>query len=350
MSTTSSAGRTKKALVVGGAGYLGSALVWKLLASRGWRVSVIDRLDHGDGPLYPLMAPGRHEHDLARLESFSRHNFGPDAEEDARQLRPFMDHDVCFHLAGTVGEADCSYRPQRAHMDNIIVTDILADAFRDRLVFASTCSVYGWKVHAEPPCAEDAPPNPVSLYGEHKVEGEKIVLGKGGACLRFGTLLGPSYRMRWELLPNAMILQTIATHSPFIIFDPLAYRPYLTVDQAVSALLLLGSLAPFGESRPGGALRLWNLASVNWTKEDLAINIRSEVANLFSWVISDDRKETRSYRASSAKWLNEFGDSYPCRLDAGAVLRTLLDVRKMARAHWIRSWWSPENRSSERSL
>ena len=180
-----------RALVTGGAGFIGSHLVDRLLAD-GWEVTAFDNLSTGRRE-FLRQAEG---HDGFRLVE-------ADVLEDRDALaEATAGTDVVFHLAA---HADIRFGPDRPRRDleqNTLATFNVLEAMRgadvQRIVFASTGSVYG-----EPsvqPTPEDAPfPVQTSFYGASKLAGEGLVAafceayGMRGWIFRFVSILGDRY-------------------------------------------------------------------------------------------------------------------------------------------------------------
>lgn len=184
-------------LVTGGAGYVGSLLVRRLLA-HGYRVRVLDRLLYGGEAIQELAGHPRCDvvvGDVRRADHVAGAVEGVDA---------------VIHLAAIVGDAACALNERLAVETNVEATDTVAAACRTydvpRLIFASTCSVYG---ASRDEVDEHAPLNPLSLYAETKIAAEVILRRQQvGAftpvILRFGTAYGASPRPRFDLVVNLL--------------------------------------------------------------------------------------------------------------------------------------------------
>ncbi|MBE7559206.1 NAD(P)-dependent oxidoreductase [bacterium] len=187
-------------LVTGGAGYIGSVLV-RMLLSRGYPVVVLDRLMYEN---YHL------------LDLFERPGFRfvrGDVLEGAELARAFEGVEAVVHLAAIVGDAACARDAAAAIAGNVegtarVLEQCLARHV-ERLLFASTCSVYGAGGDGE--LFEDSAQNPVSLYAETKVRCEELLLDKSNGLaptvLRLSTLHGFSPRMRFDLALNFFAMQ-----------------------------------------------------------------------------------------------------------------------------------------------
>lgn len=108
-----------------------------------------------------------------------------------------------------------------------------------KFIFASTCSVYGFREDA---CNEETEPNPLSLYAETKLMSEKALLElKGnGFCpviLRFATAYGLSPRMRFDLVVNLLIAKSLVEKEITVFGEGNQYRPFVHVKDISRAII-----------------------------------------------------------------------------------------------------------------
>ncbi len=197
---------SKKVLVTGGAGYIGSLLCGELLF-RGNRVTVIDNLTFGGNSLLGYTA---HPH-------FAFHKADVC---DRRSLEPYFSGvDSVIHLAAIVGFPACQKAGHEAsvkcNLDGTANVFELAEQHgAQRFVFSSTYSNYGLADDGKP-VTEDSPLNPQSLYAETKIGAENYLLeqGKRSPCapviLRLATLFGPSPRTRFDLIINQFVFEAV---------------------------------------------------------------------------------------------------------------------------------------------
>ena len=150
-----------KLLVTGGAGYIGSIVAQQLLEA-GHEVAVLDDLSRGHRKAVP---------EDARLIEASL------LDEDATHRALYEGFDGVMHFAALALVAESVAHPERYYRGNIVGTLNLLDAMRDagvdRLVFSSTCAVYG-----EPetvPIREDFPTAPVNAYGNSKLATDRMI-------------------------------------------------------------------------------------------------------------------------------------------------------------------------------
>jgi len=220
---------TKNVLVVGGAGYLGSVLVRKLLQTER-RVRVLDSFIYGKRSLQPLEG----HRNLEILEG--------DFRNIETVVSSLKDIDAVVLLAAVVGDPAAQHRPEQTIETNILAAQALAFACKlhciSRFVFASTCSVYG---RTDRVLDEKSPLNPVSLYARSKIFSEKCILDLAGdnfspTILRMGTLYGYSPRMRFDLVVNTMSMKA-HVEKRIQVFGGNQWRPLLHVEDAADAFV-----------------------------------------------------------------------------------------------------------------
>lgn len=223
-------------LVTGGAGYIGSFIVTKLL-ERGHRVRVLDSLIFGDDAL-----ANHKDNDRFELR-----------EGDIRNIKDLTyameDVDAVIHMAGIVGDPACDINEQATKSVNVEATKALVEVCKmhdiQRLVFASTCSVYGASELTE--LNEGSYLNPLSLYAKSKIESENIILRSTSdrfknaenispTILRLGTLFGWSRRMRFDLVVNIMTAKGVVEND-IPVYGGEQYRPLVHVHDAARAFV-----------------------------------------------------------------------------------------------------------------
>lgn len=224
---------SKKVLVTGGAGYIGSVLV-RLLLEKRYHVRVLDNLSFGGEPILDLL--NRSDFEFVK----------GDVRDEAVVADAMKGIDFVAHLASIVGDPACAVNPDLTRSVNIdgsvnLYTQAEAAAVK-KFVFASTCSNYGKMKDPDSFVNEASELAPVSLYAETKVFVEKYLLGQPATntckptCLRFSTVYGLSLRPRFDLTVNEFAKE-LALGRELVIFGEQFWRPYChVVDLARSVI------------------------------------------------------------------------------------------------------------------
>ena len=226
-----------KVLVVGGAGYIGGAVTDLLPKAR-----VYDNL------LY--------EHEYRKSNDFYLGDV-----RDTDKLKPHLDWaDAIIWLAGIVGDGACATNPELTHAVNTESVKWLSENFNGRIIFPSTCSVYGAQ---DGLLDEKSPTKPLSIYASSKLEAEQYLRDKNAIIFRLGTVFGVSdeySRIRLDLVVNTMTAKAY-TDGKLKVFGGEQWRPLVHVKDVADAMLQL-----LDSTRTG----IINLSSGNVKMVDLA--------------------------------------------------------------------------------
>jgi nucleoside-diphosphate-sugar epimerase len=281
-------------LVVGGAGYIGSILVERLL-EKGYRVRVLDCLLYGDEPLRQV----RKHPDFELIVGDARNI--QDVVRSVRGVESIID------LAAIVGDPACEQDRGSALETNYAATRMLIEIAKghgvSRFLFASSCSVYG---ATDVEMDENAAAQPISLYGQTKVDSERALLEARSATfhptiLRYATVFGLGYRPRFDLVVN---LLTARAHQEgaITIYNGQQWRPFIHVRDLVEATVrVLGAPVRLvsGEIFNVGDTRL------NHTLTEVAGIIRDAFPTVR--VENVDNSDRRNYRVNFDKLLSRTG-------------------------------------------
>ncbi|MEW6681762.1 MAG: SDR family oxidoreductase [Nitrospirota bacterium] len=245
------------ALVTGGAGFIGSHLV-ESLAAEGCRVTVLDNLSSGK---------------MANLGSSAGHvHFIHGDIRDRKTLaQAAAGCEVVFHLAAVVSVVQTTEDPIGTAAINeagsLHVLEAGRAAGARRVVFASSCSVYG----DEPtlPKREDMRPRPLSPYAvqklavEHYLRVYQSLYGLETVSLRFFNVFGPRQdpSSPYSGVISIFIVKALTGEQPVIYGDGLQTRDFVFVGDVVQALIL----AAHSPSAPG---RIFNVG----TGQSVSIN------------------------------------------------------------------------------
>ncbi len=223
-------GNIENVLVIGGAGYIGSALLPKLLEA-GYKVRLLDLLLYGTEPIQAWL-------DHPNLEIVQA-----DFRQVEKVVQVMRDMDAVIHLGGLVGDPACALDEQLTLDINLTATRMIAEVAKGsgigHFIFASTCSVYGV---SNEPLDERSELRPVSLYARSKIASEKVLLSMADdrfspVILRFGTIYGLSGRPRFDLVVNLLTAKAVVD-GKITIFGGDQWRPFLHVEDAAQAIAL----------------------------------------------------------------------------------------------------------------
>jgi len=303
--TSVSLNKTPTVLVIGGAGYVGSALLPKLL-DKGYNVRLFDLFMYGEEPIADLIG---HE----RLE-IVRGDFR-DIEKIVKSMEGV---DSVIHIGAIVGDPACALDENFTIEVNLTATRMIAEVAKgrgiQRFVFASTCSVYG---ASDEILDERSALNPVSLYARSKIACEKVLNGMhtdrfAPTILRFGTVYGLSGRTRFDLVVNLLTAKAI-TSGKITVMGPDQWRPFVHVDDTASSLLAVLE-APIEVVRG----QVFNVGSdeQNKTLGEIGMMIQRQVPTA-ECVISQGDGDKRNYRVRFTRITQRVGFKPKWTLEAG---------------------------------
>jgi nucleoside-diphosphate-sugar epimerase len=286
--------RFKRVLVTGGAGYVGSRLVPKLLDA-GYEVSVLDLFIFGEDIFADLRdSPGLTE-------------FKGDLRDPTDVTRGLAGCDAVVHLA-------CISNDPSFDLDPALGRSINFDCFRplvraakaagvQRFIYASSSSVYGIK--SDPEVTEDLPLAPLTDYSKYKALCEQVLAeerepGFVTVTLRPATVCGYARRLRLDLTVN--ILTNLAVNTGRItVFGGDQLRPNLHVEDMTDLYLMLLD-AP--DHLVDG--KIWNAGYDNLKVREIADMVRGKVGDNVEIVVTPTN-DHRSYHVSSQKIRRELG-------------------------------------------
>lgn len=264
-----------KVLVVGGAGYIGGA-VTELLAAKNIPFTVYDCLIYEPHYLKKVDFIQGDVRDSARL--------GP--------LLPGYSHVIW--LAAIVGDGACEVNPALTVGINQNSVEWLARNFRGRIVFASTCSVYGQQ---DAELDEDAPVNPLSLYAKTKLCAERFLSAENNMIFRLGTAYGVSdtySRPRMDLAVNSMTANAL-TKGELSVYGGTQWRPLIHVKDIAQAIV---------DNLERPVRGIYNLAATNLQIKELA-GIISAMTGCKIRYVDQKFQDQRNYHVSTAKALRD---------------------------------------------
>lgn len=258
-------------LIVGGAGYLGGALTDILDLQRDKHtVRVYDSLVF--------------EESYRKDVDFVRGDI-----RDHAKLQEQLDWaDTVVWLAAIVGDGACAINPALSTELNQESVKHLAENFKGRIIFMSTCSVYG---AMDGILTEDSATNPLSVYATTKLAAEKYLQNSNAFILRLGTLfgVGDDYsRLRMDLVVNTMSARAFY-EGKLKVFGGEQYRPLLHVRDAAQCI---------ANNLDSDKQGIYNLYAGNMKMLDLAKKITSIIPAEID-VVETTFEDSRNYRVSS---------------------------------------------------
>jgi nucleoside-diphosphate-sugar epimerase len=321
-----SARRAKTVVVVGGAGYIGSILVRRLLDS-GYSVRVLDNLIYGDQAIRDILNHPRMELMVG----------------DCRNIQSVVaavnECDSVIHLAAIVGDPACDQERDAALQINFAATRMLIEIAKGngvrRFIFASSCSVYG---ATDLIMDESSEVQPVSLYAQTKVDSEQALLSAASksfhpVILRFATVFGNSCRPRFDLVVNLLTAKAFQERV-ITIFNGAQWRPFIHVRDVSEAILnvlqaplaqVSGQVYNVGDSR------------LNATLTEIA----EKIMRIFPDVRVEriENSDRRNYRVSFAKIQKELGFSCKWSIEQGILeLKNAFETKAIT--DYQEAWYS----------
>ena len=274
-------------LVVGGAGYIGSTMVAYLL-DQGCRVTVLDNLSTG-------------HRELVLTESFVEGNCG--SRETLDSIFSGAKIDCVMHFAAKSIVSESVQNPDLYYENNVLQTTVLLNAMLDhgvrRLVFSSTCAVFG--EGQMPRISEEHPRRPINPYGQTKLEAEllmeKLARARGlqTVALRYfnacgadpGGRVGEWHEPETHLIPR--LLRAAEGRMPAQVFgtdystpDGSCVRDYVHVwDLARAHFLAMNLLLKDGQNNHG-SFHAFNLGSEKGTS---VLELCAAVSRLVGYAI-----------------------------------------------------------------
>src|SRR6266516_3427993 len=299
-------------LVTGGAGYLGSVLLPKLLA-RGHRVRVIDLGYFGVSHLRALR---------------------PGIELIREDIRLFCDKrgacdqaleniDCVIHLAAISNDPSAELNPNLTDQINFKSTQALAESAKRRnikFIFSSSCSVYG---AADGEIDETGDVNPLTTYAQSKVNSDRFLESIAAKdwqpiILRNGTLYGYSPRMRFDLVVNIFALMAVLNNELPVFGKGLQWRPFLHISDCARAFI------HFAEA-PQSEHLMYNIAHENLRVVDLLYVFKEIIPNVNVKFLPTADMDSRNYRVSTKRMQGEgFKPIVKVRVGAEEVVDALV--------------------------
>lgn len=264
-----------KILIVGGAGYVGG-VVTDLLIKNKYNVTVYDSLLYED----------QYMKDCPFILG--------DVRDESKLKGLLSKFDTVVWIAALVGDGACNIDPKLTIEINFKSVEFLSQNFNGRIVFFSTCSVYGAQNQL---LNENSSVNPLSLYASTKLKAENALKNKNAIIFRLGTLFGLSdkfARLRMDLVVNTLTAKAFIENK-INVFGGEQYRPLLHVRDAAKAI---------HESISSKEVGIFNLSLDNFKIIDIANAIKDHFPGLEILIEDIPFQDTRNYRVDNSKSLN----------------------------------------------
>ncbi|OGK41588.1 hypothetical protein A2954_06920 [Candidatus Roizmanbacteria bacterium RIFCSPLOWO2_01_FULL_37_12] len=275
-----------KVLVLGGAGYIGAVLT-SYLKEKGMEVVVFDNFLY-EKNIWKKYGPNAIKADVRNID----------------KLQPAIDTaDAVVNLAAISNDPASDLRPKLTWQVNFKVNETIAKLCRGshkRVVYASSCSVYGFSSEGE--FNEESNMAPVTLYARTKMLSEECYLDKNvdGIILRFATVYGHSPRPRFDLVVNTMI-GTSYFENKIVVNGGNQWRPVVHVKDVAQAIYL----ALISKNHK---YRIYNVGSneQNYRISDLGKIIHNKVPQV-KLILNESSIDNRSYKVNFDRIVKDLG-------------------------------------------
>ncbi len=295
-------------LVVGGAGYVGGA-VTDALVRAGYSTRVYDALLYEESYRKPV-----------------EFVFGDVRDED--RLLPYVRWaDAVVWLAAIVGDGACQLNPEVTIDVNQEAVAWLTRHFDRRIIFMSTCSVYGAQDKVE--LDEDAPTAPLSVYAATKLAAEAYLRDSKALTFRLGTLFGVGdefSRIRLDLVVNTLTVRAWQS-GKITVFGGDQFRPLLHVMDVAQAVV---------SNIETSATGVFNLHRQNVRIVDLAYQLRNHFPDLVIEQTPMKFQDSRNYRVRSDKAYQLLGFRATHSIDQG-----IEEMKYLVENHRIKDLLNP---------
>lgn len=297
-----------RALVTGGAGFIGSNIVALLLENH-WQVTVLDNLSSGY---------------KCNIDNYLRDGrikfvYG-DVCNPVDIDNACNNTDVVFHLAASVGRQKSIDNPVLDSTTNLIGTIYLLEGMRKhgikRIVYSSSAAIFGELL--TPTINENHPQNADSPYGVSKLAAEKMILAYSGIygitaiCLRYFNIYG--INQRFDVYGNVIPIfaKRFYSHEPITIYgDGRQTRDFVNVSDIARANYLTATVAK--------TTAVYNLGSGNSISIQRLADMMQEITGLKSDInyVPERPADVKHCKADVQKIKNELGFYTTVSLDRG---------------------------------
>ena len=279
----------KKVLVTGGAGYVGSLLVPKLL-NWGYQIKVLDLYLYGDDVLDSV----KNNPNLEQIKG--------DIRDKALLEKVMQGCDAVFHLACISNDPSFELNPALGKSINydafLDLVDVAKSNQVKRFIYASSSSVYG--INPNPNVREDASCQPLTDYSKYKLLCENILKesnlnGMEYVIVRPATVCGYAPRLRLDLVVNILTMQALTKKEITVTGGP-QLRPNINIKDMVDVYQLLLE-APRGDVHA----EVFNAGSENFSVTTIANLVKEAITDSEISIKIMPTNDIRSYHINSDK-------------------------------------------------
>ena len=287
--------KTKNILVTGGAGYIGIHLV-QMLLDDDYNVTILDNFTFGKSSINHIINHPKLtiiEGDVANIKDL---------------VKAVKNNRYVIALAAIVGDPASSIDAEETlnlnYESSKILTEICNFYEVEKLVFASSCSVYGASTSGY--LTEDSPLNPVSLYARTRIYSENYILDNSKitspTILRLSTVFGFSPRMRYDLVVNTLLIRALKDKK-FSVFGGDQWRPFVHCYDVARAFKLA-----IESDRKATHKQIFNVGSndMNFTIDQIGDKVSAKFPDSEYNTVDED-VDKRNYKVSFDKITTKLG-------------------------------------------
>jgi len=287
--------KSKNILVTGGAGYIGIHLV-QMLLDDDYNVTILDNFTFGKNSI-------NHIKDHPKLTVIEG-----DVANIKDLVKAVKNNKYVVALAAIVGDPASSIDAEETlnlnYESSKILTEICNFYEVEKLVFASSCSVYGASTSGY--LTEDSPLNPVSLYARTRIYSENYILDNSKitspTILRLSTVFGFSSRMRYDLVVNTLLIRALRDKK-FSVFGGDQWRPFVHCNDVARAFKLI-----IESDRKVTHKQIFNVGSddMNFTIDQIGDKVSAKFPEAEYNTVDED-VDKRNYKVSFNKIITQLG-------------------------------------------
>ncbi len=287
--------KSKNILVTGGAGYIGIHLV-QMLLDDDYNVTILDNFTFGKSSINHIINHPKLtviEGDVANIKDL---------------VKAVKNNRYVIALAAIVGDPASSIDAEETlnlnYESSKILTEICNFYEVEKLVFASSCSVYGASTSGY--LTEDSPLNPVSLYARTRIYSENYILDNSKitspTILRLSTVFGFSPRMRYDLVVNTLLIRALKDKK-FSVFGGDQWRPFVHCYDVARAFKLA-----IESDRKATHKQIFNVGSddMNFTIDQIGDKVSAKFPHAEYNKVDED-VDKRNYKVSFDKITTKLG-------------------------------------------